>query len=530
MCRSPWRVILMSVARCSVGILLATFAIAASGQYRPKCSDGLLNCAEIARPFRDQAQVGHDQPAMAFYSGKRGAGNRVKWIIHLPKDPPVMPLPFGNISWNFQLHQAFWVGMILCDTESAPEFTKECSPNSNRNIREDIHPASPRYIGKQPGSAYMQLQFYPPGWVAWPRDTSCDATHWCAALTVFSFNVDLNRGINNNADCIQAVGLEPVNFAFITRSGIADSPADPLRTTFTPNLATDLLMNSGDEIVVDIHDTSDGVSVRLDDRTTGERGSMTASRDNGFAQVIFDPLAKTCSSKPYAFHPMFASSNEHTFTSWTAHTFNVGFGDDIGHFTYCERSVPTPGGLPPFGTCNRGDEDDLFCFSPADSTLVAVDGCIATDRDTDSVPYQLTWPGTLPSAEIDRQTHPQPLRFASPTFQHGERFERVAFETNTASFESSCDPLSGSGCTVVPPGATFYPFFTTSGSNDDCLWQLGGNSIPGTTTHFGGSAKSEYGQLLQVNYPGKWFQPVSAFAVYRKILRHNRCEELRRNR
>jgi hypothetical protein len=53
----------------------------------------------------------------------------------------------------------------MCDTESAPEYTKTCTPDSDRNNLVGTNPAAPDYIGKHPGNAYMELQFYGPGYV-----------------------------------------------------------------------------------------------------------------------------------------------------------------------------------------------------------------------------------------------------------------------------------------------------------------------------------------------------------------------------
>jgi hypothetical protein len=71
-------------------------------------------------------------------------------------------------------------------------------------------------------------------------------------------------------------------------------------------------MNAGDRISVSIHDSSAGLVTAINDQTTGERGSMTASIANGFAHPLFQPDASTGSEAPYAFHPMYSTSNEHT--------------------------------------------------------------------------------------------------------------------------------------------------------------------------------------------------------------------------
>ena len=55
---------------------------------------------------------------------------------------------------------------------------------------------APDYIGKHPGTAFLEVQFYPPGWAPWPPGVSCDATKWCAAMAIFSLNQDQNTGVS----------------------------------------------------------------------------------------------------------------------------------------------------------------------------------------------------------------------------------------------------------------------------------------------------------------------------------------------
>ena len=70
--------------------------------------------------------------------------------------------------------------MAMCDTQSYPNLVKTCTPDSDKNI---VDPAiSPNH----PGTAFMEMQFYPPGWAAWPAGNSCDPTKWCAALNIDS--------------------------------------------------------------------------------------------------------------------------------------------------------------------------------------------------------------------------------------------------------------------------------------------------------------------------------------------------------
>ena len=499
------------------------------------CGEGSPLCAEAndALGYRG-GYTGHDEPSLLFYSDTPGSGNESNYRVIVPADPPTLPTQDGTGgTFNFQDRIAFWFGMDLCDNQSAPEFTHaDCVPNSDSNIFDSGDPTAVDYIGRHPGTAFLELQFYPPGWVPFEEAISCDATQWCAAMAIFSFNRDQNRGIDNNADCLNTVGIEPANFAFITLSGEPDSPPAPLDLTgesFEPDPETDLFMDAGDELDVSIHDSPDGLVTEINDLTSGQSGSMTASEDNGFAQVNFAPNAATCTQAPYAFHPMYATSSEHTRVPWAAHSYNVAFSDEIGHFEYCARANVHGKCVNPGITERKKDADDVACFNADESLLVEIGGCIATDNDFDGVSYQPNWPGTGATPALDASLNPASVLFTSPTFGGGQNFERVGFEADlprieAADFGGICDRSTGTNCVNPPPGSNFYPFFSTR--DDDgvgCLWQLGGANIPGTTNTFGGSSAAEFGPLLFLDYPGPVFTPIHRTNDFRQVLDGNPC-------
>jgi hypothetical protein len=334
------------------------------------------------------------------------------------------------------------------------------------------------------------------------------------------------------------IGIEPVNFAFITRNGRAATPASPLNPArFNVDPAADLFMKSGDRLSVDMFDTPDGFRVVISDLTTGERGSMTASLANGFAQVLFQPKATQCNARPYAFHPMYSTSSEHTRVPWAAHSYNIAFSDEIGHFEYC-KVVNTADGtcsVPAGRDSGRApDADDVGCFAvsqlPPGSVPIA--GCQGTDVDFDGPEYFNNWPGTLTNPGLDRKLHAQPIRFTSPT-TGGAQFERVAFEADLPRIEfattPACNRVTGANCVNPPVGAGFYPFYTTHGGGQQgdsaCNWQFGGGLIPGTTNTFGGSSTTEYGALLRLAYPGgPNFTPRFRFNDFRQVLGSNPCQ------
>src|SRR5215472_5699426 len=324
------------------------------------CGSNGITCAEPATVWDEFAgynkairagarvlpYIGHDEPATLFYSNKPGAGNNVSWNLTLPKDPPTRPKQDGSGgTFGFELHPTFWFGMVMCDPNGSPNVggipghpVKPCKPDSDSNIFNSQNPKSPRYFGLGPGQAYEEMQFYPPGWVPWPTGIGCTAKQWCAALNIDTFQDNENTGAVNNTACLNSVGPEPVNFAFLTNNGKSTAPGDPgAPQHFVPVPAKDLLMNSGDKLTVHLFDTPDGLRVTIADHTTGATGSMTASAANGFGTVVFDPKATKCTITPWNFHPEFSTSTPQTRNVNAAHTYNIAFSDEIGHFEYCGK-------------------------------------------------------------------------------------------------------------------------------------------------------------------------------------------------
>jgi hypothetical protein len=70
-------------------------------------------------------------------------------------------------------------------------------------------------------------------------------------------------------------------------------------------------------------------------------------------------VASTCIQTPYAFHPMYATSSEHTRVPGAAHSYNVAFSDEIGHFEPVLAVRRSTAGIQPHRdrggpTANRG--------------------------------------------------------------------------------------------------------------------------------------------------------------------------------
>ncbi len=507
-------------------------------------------CTEVLDPNAfgsDYPYVGHDEPSNLFYSNVPGSGNRNLWFLKLPKDPTpnANETPKPGQTFNFELHPAFWFGMAMCDTQSYPEQVSTCTPDSDSNI---VDPAvSPNH----PGTAFMEMQFYPPGWASWPAGNSCDATQWCAALNIDSLSVDPVNGTQLNAACQAITGLEPVNFAFITKSGVPQAPANPVQSTlatFTPDPTQDLFMNSGDNLAIKMGDTPSGLRIDILDLTTGQHGFMVASAANGFGQVQFAPTGTTCNNIPYDFHPMYSTSSEQTRVPWAAHSYNIAFADETGHFDFCDNVNTSTGDCS--GNEGQGsnleptDVDDQGCFAANQSLLIQVSGCIGQNNGFDGVPYlNNSWPeGGL---FLDPQ-HPTPIQFSSPlTGTHfNVGYSRSAFEADLPRIEvaapgsaNNCirsGPNAGQGCLLFPLSddgtpVPFYPYFSSTITAIHvgelpiplCVWQIGGH-IP-LSHDFG--KNNQYGSFLHLVYT-QGAGTVDRINDFRGILDHNPCQPL----
>ena len=575
---------------CALAALIHTNQGVAVQPASHDCARDGSMCAETANPLGyDAAYTGHDEPSLLFYSDKPGSGNRLSWRIRLPKEPPVPPNQQATGgTFNFQLHVTFWVGMTVCDDQSAPNPGGStvngvalphipCKPDSDANVFDNTTLTDAHYIGRHPGTGFMEMQFYPPD-----SPIGCGNPHhphqWCAALNIDSASENQNSGDLNNKDCQKRFSTEYVNFAFITKSGTPEGPSALVGSAgffgFVPSDNDTLFLNSGDVLRISLADTPHGLRIRIFDLTTGEEGSMVASAANGFKQLLFQPSATTCSTPTVDFHPAYATSSEHTRNTWTAHSYNIAFSDEIGHYEYCNKVDTSKGNssTDAFGDVFSNDcivngvhdldtnknlvgEDDVNCVDTTNNTAGFVPniGCTGTDTDFDGVPYQLDWPGTNRNVRLDRALHPTPISIASPLFRDEQdqrrNYSRVAFEANlprieAADFGGHCNRTTGAGCTNPPPNANFYPIYSIQGrderdddsirSDDEgddfhrsheerrCLWNVGGPFIPGTISSFGGNSVKEYGALFKSIFPSKT-GPTGIIENYRRILPFNPC-------
>lgn len=521
-------------------------------QMRALCTDPWANINGKASRFYDNNYyVGHDEPSVKFISAAPNSGNTMSYSMRLARDPAGTPTVSPNgttVSDYAELSAAPWFGLPICDPNSYPQ--NPCSADSDSNTGMGAPTDA--------GSAFMELQFYPPGYGTFVDAFSCDPTHYCAALTIDSLECSYNFKYCNRA-CV-----EPVNFAYIQTDGIPTGPPSPQLSdvsTLLPDNHT-LLMNQGDALRVSIADTPGGLRTEVDDLSTGQSGYMIASAANGFMNTSL----QTCNGAPFTFHAEYNTAAVQNQVPWAALEGGVLMEDELGHFEPCSsvsNSLPLSynlggqsfsdpqsyqtcnGPFEPGGSgegpcsnsgcansttegnlaCPRGglcEQSDANCF-PAGPRPVTINGvtqtvswpiagCLADyfqngDLDFEGSSYIADWPD-------GSATHPTPFQYTGPFDAAGNPYPSIQFETDLAGSEQDCSVSTGSGCTAPPAASAFYPFWTIGkqpsigGNGKVCEWNFGNTIANVTTNSFG--ADAEYGTPDTARYAGTLTSPVLA--------------------
>jgi hypothetical protein len=452
--------------------------------------------------------IGHDEPSIRFISRQPGSGNKITFSERLPVEPAALPTvrhPGKDVTHTFELTVAPWFSTDVCDPHSAP--LRPCKPESDANAPSGSNPGA--------GAAFVELQFYPPGFAPFADSISCDNTHWCSALNIDSLECAGNGSVASscNPQC-----FEPVNFSFVQTNGVPPGPPSPQLSdfsTFTPNGDT-LLMNPGDRITVRMFNAKipggHALEVRETDWSTGQSGYMIASAANGFMNT--NP--KTCAGMPFNFQPEYSTARAGNILPWSAGPYMINTQFEIGHFEPCTAisgAATTPlGNLtdtyykhcsgpyePARDRASAGLEpNDAPCYPFGDThggttPPNLVTGCdvffnAIGDLDYDGTPYRADWPN---SVTPDR--HPSAFLQQQPVTDGGRRYPAIQFVTDASATElnTNCNTVTGSGCVLPPKGpGHFYPFWTQARVGGSCVWEFG-NMRNGNT--FGRDA--QYGSV-----------------------------------
>jgi len=466
------------------------------------CQDPRGSKSWDGRFYENGKYIGHDEPSVRFISNQPGSGANVTFTERLPLEPKALPTvahPGRDVTHTFELTLAPWFSIDVCDPQSAPQ--NPCTPESDANAPSGTYPGA--------GAAFVELQFYPPGFAPFTDNLSCDNTHWCSALNIDSLEC-VGSGFappNCNQNC-----TEPVNFAFVQTNGVPTGPPSPQLSdgdTFTPNRQT-LLMKPGDLIRVHMFDATipggHALEAQETDLSTGQSGFIIASAANGFMNTsVVD-----CSGTPFNFQPEYSSARAQNLIPWGFGPYMINSEFEVGHFEPCQslQNPVTSAGdtyytncVGPYDTSTENsalEPDDAPCFPFGDThdgtaPPNLVTGCdvfidAIGDLDYDGTPYYPDWPD---SVTPDR--FPSTFLQYQPTTGSGQEYPEIQFVTDNSATEflTGCDPESGKNCVLPPPGpGHFYPYWTQARVGGVCVWEFG-NIRNGNT--FGGD--KQYGTV-----------------------------------
>ncbi len=530
------------------------------------CTDPVSLKGGKDRPFVDNGwYVGHDEPGIRFISTAPGSADTMTYYAKLPVSPAAAPTASGSVTNYGELSVATWFGLALCDPQSYPQ--NPCTPDSDSNISDPANPADA-------GSAFMELQLYPPGFTPFVDSESCSVTKWCAALTIDSLECNFNF-FTCNPNC-----EEPTNFAFLQTNGVPAGPPSPQLadvSTFLPNAHT-LLFNPGDVLQISITDPSKGFTATIHDLTTDQTAWMTASARNGF----MDTNINTCNGTPFTFHAEFSTASAANQVPWAA---DVAGGplmvEEIGHSEVCSSLAnqdPFSTGFPDgtsftdndvYDTCVGGSEGTMvgmgpctptgagiacqnaltqgpygtpigcpseyadtglhcefangFCF-PEGSRPIQVNGVNSTAWSDDNQCFSDRWQnGNLTFNGVSYQSwawpdgsanRPTAFQYVGPFLASGQPYAQLQFETDISGSAFQCDTSTGGGCVVPPISAPFYPYWSLS-SQPSAL----GSHLTSCAWNFGGNlpdtvenfgGDKEYGPSDVSRYGGTNVGPVLA--------------------
>jgi hypothetical protein len=325
---------------------------------------------QATRFYDNGHYIGHDEPSVKFISSTPGSASDMTYYMRVATDPSGTPTDYpgpDNTTDYAELSPAPWFGLPVCDPLSYPQ--NPCTPQSDTNVGgiSDANSA---------GSAFMELQFYPPGFTPFADGPSCDQTHWCAALTIDSLEATFNFAAINPA-C-----EEPTNFAYLQTNGSPAGPPSPQladSATFTPNGHT-LLINGGDVLKLTIQDVPVprytervgrqtytvpaglALETSVDDLTTNQSGYMIASAANGFMDtqgIVDGSVDSACTGQPFNFTAEYSTASPQNQVPWAALEGGVLMEQELGHFEVCSsvsNPLPQPGDADVYQVCSGGSE------------------------------------------------------------------------------------------------------------------------------------------------------------------------------
>ena len=453
----------------------------------PLCESNRSLCGD---PFKTLGiYVGHDEPSVEFKSASPGSGNDITYRLTLPKDPPQ--------------HVRRRTARAAPGTSSSGRPSgsgSRCATRSRRpSTRRPARPTQTRTTSSEPNPTAAGLHRQAPrqrvhgAAVLRPRLRSAVRGLRLHGAPVLRRHDDRqpdrpgpeHRRRPNNADCDNYIlgGIEPINWAYITKSGVSQAPANPLFTgTFDdPNFAA-VNPDSTEGPVDEPGRPHQDPHARHGRRVPGRpdrparrvrAGSMTASIANGFGHILYEPELRhmPCGAvrvpprvqhgQPARQHVVRAHlqrglSRTRSGTSRTASSWTRDF------------NCAVPAGYE--GQAARPDDDNDFCVPAEDSMLVQINGCFSDDGDFDGPVLSARLAGDDPNRAAGRRAPPiagpvhQPARERRRRTTRRSRSRPTCPRIEAADSQDNppfCNRTTGADCVNPPRGAAFYPFYST---------------------------------------------------------------------
>ena len=405
-----------------------------------------------------------------------------------------------------------------------------CTPDSDTNIVDGSNPAAADYIGKHSGTAFMEMQFYPPGWAPF-QDLGGISCSRHAVVRGPEHRQPVrerqHRPGSTTTTCQDAIGgIEYVNFAFITKNGTPQAPPDPLHATvatFTPNPDAGSVHELGRPArrrharhpgrLPGRDPRSDHRPVGLDDGERRERlraGEVRADRRRPAAKS--PPTPSTRCTRPRA---------STRACPWAAHTLQRRLLRRDRPLRVLQRSRTQSGELhqPPGPGRRPGSTATTSSAStPADSTA-RPDRRLHRHRQRLRRPVRTSRTGReqARTAVRIRSYHPTSITFTSPLFNGNQNYDRVALRDRPAADRSGrlrrhLQPLDRSGLRRTRRRARTSTRSTRPATHANRVERAiasgssAGRTSAGTTNTFGGNfdrgVRTAAVQLLSGAQPG----------------------------
>ena len=380
-----------------------------------------------------------------------------------------MPNQAGTAgTWNFQLHPAFWLGMALCDNQSAPEFTHApCAPEQRHQHLRRHEPGRRRTTSASTRARRSsRCSSTRPAGRPGRRASAATRRKWCAAMAIFSLQPGSEHGRPEQRRLpATRSAIEPANFAFITKSGVPHAPPAPLGQT-----DGDVHAERGDRPVHELGRPADGRHPRRRRRPDGDRprpDDRPDRLDDGERRQRLRAgqlRAGRGDLPPGAVHvPPDVRDLER------AHARAVGgaqlqrrlLGRDRALRVLLGRSPARAATASP--TTRARSTTTTRAASARPSRCSCRSEAVSPPTPTSTAPRtRPDWPGTDPNRGQDTKYHPTAITFTSPLFNGTQNYSRVAFEADLPRIEAPdsggiCDRFTGSELRQPAAGLELLP-------------------------------------------------------------------------